>query len=184
MFPVHFHVSAQAQCLPNPSTNPSSVAAMSDLSTVYLPPFPELAVEASGGSVGDQAGDVAADEAAASGSSGGGDPVLLEECRWSSRVRTCDVAAGSEGAVAPRGASGKKPSPAPSSRPVQRPAPGPGRTLEDCLRDWAARKVEAGVLARYCELPFLTGAPKAVMILIHSLLERCLIHISKNVSDL
>jgi hypothetical protein len=159
---------------------------MPDLCTVYLPPFPELAVEASGGSVGDQVGGVAADEAAATGSGGRGDPVLLEECRGSGRVRTFDVAAGSEGegAVAPRGAGGKKPSLAPSSTPVQRPAPGLGRTLKDCLSDWAARKVKAGVPALYCELPFLTGAPKAVMILIHSLLERRLLQISKNASQM
>jgi hypothetical protein len=44
--------------------------------------------------------------------------------------------------------------------------------------------VKAGVPALYCELPFLTGAPKAVMILIHSLLERRLLQISKNVSQM
>uniref|UniRef100_A0A0A9CW57 SDG4 n=1 Tax=Arundo donax TaxID=35708 RepID=A0A0A9CW57_ARUDO len=36
------------------------------------------------------------------------------------------------------------------------------RTLEDHVSDWAARKAAAGVPAHRCELPFLTGAPKAV----------------------
>jgi hypothetical protein len=158
---------------------------MPDLSTVYLPPFPELAVEVGGGPVGDRAGDVVADEAAASapasGSGGGGDPVILAECRWSSRVRTFDVATASEGegAVGPRLAGGKNPSSAPSSTPVQRSTPGPGRTLQDCLSDWTARKMGAGVPAHHCELPFLKGAPKAVMILIHILLELCVHQICK-----
>ncbi|KAK3154602.1 hypothetical protein QOZ80_2BG0192750 [Eleusine coracana subsp. coracana] len=148
--------------------DPSPLAAMPDLSTVYLPPFPELAAEAGGGLVGHRAGDVAADEtaapASASGSGGGGDSVVLEECRWSSRVHTFDVAAANQGkgAVPARRAGGKRPSSGPSPTPARMPPPGPARTLEDCVSDWAARKVEAGIPARHCELPFLTGAPKAV----------------------
>ncbi|KAL6633997.1 hypothetical protein ACP70R_026668 [Stipagrostis hirtigluma subsp. patula] len=36
------------------------------------------------------------------------------------------------------------------------------RTLEDHVDAWVARKMRAGVPARRCVLPFLTGAPKAV----------------------
>ncbi|TVU29294.1 hypothetical protein EJB05_20854 [Eragrostis curvula] len=149
--------------------NPSHRAAMPDLSTVYLPPFPELSADAGGGLVGERAGDVAADEAAASASAsgsggGGGDPVILEECQLNSRVRNSDLAAASEGegAMAARRAGGKKPSSAPSPTPKQRTVPPPARTFEDCVSDWAARKVAAGAPAHHCELPFLTGAPKAV----------------------
>ncbi|CAO2046545.1 unnamed protein product [Urochloa humidicola] len=39
---------------------------------------------------------------------------------------------------------------------------GVARTLEDDVDKWAARRMRAGVPARRCVLPFLTGAPKAV----------------------
>ncbi|TKW40246.1 hypothetical protein SEVIR_1G233400v4 [Setaria viridis] len=39
---------------------------------------------------------------------------------------------------------------------------GDSRTLEEHVGKWAARRMRAGVPARRCVLPFLTGAPKAV----------------------
>ncbi|XP_062222797.1 histone-lysine N-methyltransferase ASHR3-like isoform X2 [Phragmites australis] len=143
---------------------------MPDLSTVYLPPFPELSVDAAG----DHAGDAAAADAAPASSSasvgggGGGATILPAGCRWSGRVRTFDVAGAgkAEGAVAAcptaRRGGGKKPSSAPSPTPARVPAPAPVRTLEEHVSEWAARKAAAGVPARRCVLPFLTGAPKAV----------------------
>ncbi|CAO2046543.1 unnamed protein product [Urochloa humidicola] len=155
---------------------------MPDLSTVYLPPFPELSVDAAGDLADDHTGDDAAAAAAASidaapasasssasvsdGGGGGGSLVLPAECRWNSRVRTFDlVDAGADAAAAcpaarrGGGGGGKKPSSG-SSRTQAHPARGP--TLEKRVSEWAARKAAAGVPANHCELPFLTGAPKAV----------------------
>jgi len=156
---------------------------MPDLSTVCLPPFPELPVDAAGDLADDHAGDAAAaaaasiDAAPASASSfasvedsGGGGPLMLPvECRWSGRVRTFDMS-GAGGAVAcpaarRGGGVGKKPSAvAPSPGPSRTQAPAPGKTLEERVSEWAARKAAAGVPAHHCVLPFFTGAPKAVRI--------------------
>ncbi|PUZ76508.1 hypothetical protein GQ55_1G296600 [Panicum hallii var. hallii] len=152
---------------------------MPDLSTVYLPPFPELSVDAAGDLADDHAGDAAAaasiDAAPASASSsasvedggGGGGPLMLPvECRWSGRVRTFDMSGGGGAAACPAarrgGGGGKKPSFAPSPGPSRTQAPAPGKTLEERVSEWAARKAAAGVPAHHCVLPFLTGAPKAV----------------------
>nr|CAB3447205.1 unnamed protein product [Digitaria exilis] len=153
---------------------------MPDLSTVYLPPFPELCVDASGNLAGDQAGDDAAatatatavssiDAALASASpsasvdGGGGAPLMLPvECQWSRRVRTFDVAgAGAAPACPAARRGGKKPSLAPLQGPSLTQAPELGPTLEERVSEWAARKTAAGVPAHHCVLPFLTGAPKA-----------------------
>ncbi|KAL6899608.1 hypothetical protein ACP4OV_006266 [Aristida adscensionis] len=160
---------------------------MPDLSTAYLPPFPELAHDAAGDLAGEHAGDAAGDAAAAPSTSsasvpaaaaaGGGAPTLPAECRWSGRVRTFAVAGAGEGEetvaacpAAPRRSGGKKPVSAPSPAPSRALAPGPSRTLgsaaartlEDHVSEWAAKKAAAGVPSNHCVLPFLTGAPKAV----------------------
>ncbi|XP_025799031.1 uncharacterized protein LOC112878961 isoform X2 [Panicum hallii] len=123
---------------------------MPDLSTVYLPPFPELSVDA--------AGDLADDHA-------GGPLMLPVECRWSGRVRTFDMSGAGGAAACPAarrgGGGGKKPSFAPSPGPSRTQAPAPGKTLEERVSEWAARKAAAGVPAHHCVLPFLAGAPKA-----------------------
>lgn len=153
---------------------------MPDLSTVYLPPFPELCVDASGDLAGDQAGDDAAAAAAAASidavpasaspsasvDDGGSAPLMLPvECQWSRRVRTFDVAGAGAAAACPAARrGGKKPSLAPLPGPsrTQAPALGPSPTLEERVSEWAARKTAAGVPAHHCVLPFLTSAPKAV----------------------
>jgi len=95
--------------------------------------------------------------------------MLPVECRWSGRVRTFDMS-GAGGAVAcpaarRGGGVGKKPSAvAPSPGPSRTQAPAPGKTLEERVSEWAARKAAAGVPAHHCVLPFFTGAPKAVRI--------------------
>ncbi|RLM77968.1 hypothetical protein C2845_PM12G20160 [Panicum miliaceum] len=154
---------------------------MPDLSTVYLPPFPELSVDAAGDLADDHAGDAAAasiDAAPAPASSsasvedgggGGGGPLMLPvECRWNGRVRTFDMSDAGGAAACPTarrgGGGGKKPSFAPSPGPSRTQAPAPGKTLEERVSEWAARKAAAGVPAHHCVLPFLTGAPKAVRI--------------------
>uniref|UniRef100_A0A0D9VI72 SET domain-containing protein n=1 Tax=Leersia perrieri TaxID=77586 RepID=A0A0D9VI72_9ORYZ len=108
------------------------------------------------------------------GGHGDGAPVLPVECRWSGRVRSFGLAdAGAvEAAVpalpAPRRGGGKKPSssssaPAPSSAAAPHaPAQASGRPLEEYVREWQAKKAALGVPPNRCELPFLTGAPKAV----------------------
>ncbi|XP_062219607.1 histone-lysine N-methyltransferase ASHR3-like [Phragmites australis] len=151
---------------------------MPDLSTVYLPPFPELSVESAGDLAVDHAGDAAAaadaapapasPSASVGGAGGGGAPILPAECRWNGRVRTFAVAGAGAGAgdgavaacPAARRGSGKKPSSAPSPTPARTPAP--ARTLEEHVSEWAVRKAATGIPARRCVLPFLTGAPKAV----------------------
>ncbi|CAL5020960.1 unnamed protein product [Urochloa decumbens] len=152
---------------------------MPDLSTVYLPPFPELSVDAAGNLADDHTGDAAVaaasiDAAPASASSsasvsdgGGGSLVLPAECRWRSRVRTFGTAdAGADAAAAcpaaRRGDGGKKPSLYPSPGPSRTQAPARGPTLEKRVSEWAARKAAAGVPANHCVLPFLIGAPKEV----------------------
>ncbi|KAL5213291.1 hypothetical protein ABZP36_024138 [Zizania latifolia] len=152
---------------------------MPDLSTVCLPLPPELPVDAAGDPVGDQAGDAAAaaadataaPESASGGDSaggGGGDggPVAPVQCRWNGRVRSFSVAGAGAASACPaaRRGGGKKPSSAlsPSSTASPTPAQASGRPLEEYVREWEARKVAQGVPARHCELPFLTGAPKAV----------------------
>lgn len=150
---------------------------MPDLSTVYLPPFPELCVDASGDLAGDQADDDAAAAAAASvdaapasaslsasADDGGGGPLMLPvECQWSRRVRTFDVAGAGAAAACPAARrDGKKPSLAPLPGPSRTEATALGPTLEERVSEWAARKTAAGVPAHHCVLPFLTGAPKAV----------------------
>ncbi|KAL6633998.1 hypothetical protein ACP70R_026669 [Stipagrostis hirtigluma subsp. patula] len=155
---------------------------MPDLSTVYVPPFPDLAVDTAGAVVGDHAGDAAATAAAAAapasasssaavvsgGGRIGGPPILPAECRWSGRVRTFAVASAGESedtmaaCPAPRRSGGKKPSSAPSPTPARSLALAPARTLQEHVDEWAARKAAAGVPARHCVLPFLTGAPRAI----------------------
>jgi len=152
---------------------------MPDLSTVCLPPSPELPVDAAGDLADDHAGDAAAaaasiDAAPASASSsasvedsGGGGPLMLPvECRWSGRVRTFDMSGAGGAAACPAarrgGGGGKKPSFAPSPGPSRAQDPAPGKTLEERVSEWAARKAAAGIPAHHCVLPFLTGAPKAV----------------------
>jgi histone-lysine N-methyltransferase SETD2 len=157
---------------------------MPDLSTVYLPPFPELSVDAAGDLADDHAGDAAAatasiDAVPASASSpasvdgGGGSLMLPMECRWGGRVRSFDMAGADAAAICPaarRGGSGsgKKPSLAPSPGPSRTQAPARGPSLEKRVSEWAARKTAAGVPAHHCVLPFLTGAPKAVRIFARS----------------
>ncbi|KAL5207836.1 hypothetical protein ABZP36_032271 [Zizania latifolia] len=148
---------------------------MPDLSAICLPLLPELPVDAAGDPVGDQAGDAAATAAAAaaapesasggdSAGGGGGDggPVLPVECRWNGRVRSFSVAGAGAVSACPasRRGGGNKPSSAPS--PSSTPAQASGRSLEEYVREWEARKAAQGVPACHCELPFLTGAPKAV----------------------
>ncbi|RCV07254.1 hypothetical protein SEVIR_1G233300v4 [Setaria viridis] len=155
---------------------------MPDLSTVYLPPFPELSVDAAGDLADDHAGDAAAaaasiDAAPASASSpasvdGGGGPLMLPmECRWSGRVRTFDMGGADAATTCPAarrggggggGGGGKKPSLAPSPGTSRAQAPARGPMLEKRVSEWVARKTAAGVPAHHCVLPFLTGAPKAV----------------------
>jgi hypothetical protein len=56
---------------------------------------------------------------------------------------------------------------------------GDARTLEEHVDQWAARRMRAGVPARRCVLPFLTGAPKAVRIFAPSasrVLDQCPLH--------
>ncbi|KAF0933606.1 hypothetical protein E2562_018848 [Oryza meyeriana var. granulata] len=163
--------------------NPSHLAAMPDLSTVCLPLSPQLPVDAAGESVGEQTGDdaaattaatvsAAAEPESASGGDGAGaegcdgTPVLPVECRWSGRVRsfTAADAAAVPACPAPRRGGGKKPSSAPSPSSTVAPALAQalGRPLEEYVGEWEAKKVALGVPARRCELPFLTGAPKAV----------------------
>uniref|UniRef100_A0A0E0CNB4 Histone-lysine N-methyltransferase n=1 Tax=Oryza meridionalis TaxID=40149 RepID=A0A0E0CNB4_9ORYZ len=169
--------------------NPSRLAAMPDLSTVCLPLSPQppstdaaaggelageqpaaAAVTAAAAAVSASAEAEAAGEAEAESASGGdGAPVLPVECRWSGRVRS--FAAAGEGAAAaavpacpaPRRGGGKKPSsaPSPSSTVATAPAHPSGRPFEEYVKEWKAKKAALGVPAGRCELPFLTGAPKA-----------------------
>ena len=150
---------------------------MPDLSTVYLPPSPELPVDAAGDHAGDAAAasiDAAPASSSASvedggGGGGGGGPLMLPvECRWSGRVRTFDMSGAGGAAACPAarrgGGGGKKPSFAPSPGPSRAQDPAPGKTLEERVSEWAARKAAAGIPAHHCVLPFFTGAPKAVRI--------------------
>jgi len=50
----------------------------------------------------------------------------------------------------------------PSSVVALASASASGRTLEDYVKEWAARKAASGAPLHHCVLPFLTGAPKAV----------------------
>uniref|UniRef100_A0ACD5YCN0 Uncharacterized protein n=1 Tax=Avena sativa TaxID=4498 RepID=A0ACD5YCN0_AVESA len=56
--------------------------------------------------------------------------------------------------------TGNNKSSSPSS--MVAPALASGRTLEDYVKEWAARKAASGAPLHHCVLPFLTGAPKAV----------------------
>lgn len=156
---------------------------MPDLCTGYLPPFPELSVDAGALAV-DHAGDAAAAAsvdaapmyASSSASLGGGggvnDLVIPVECRWRGRVRSFDMAGAGEGAAtacpAARRGGGKSLSLIPSPEPARTQASASAPTLEECVSEWAAKKAASGVPAHHCVLPFLTGAPKAVRILARS----------------
>uniref|UniRef100_A0A0D9YUU6 Histone-lysine N-methyltransferase n=1 Tax=Oryza glumipatula TaxID=40148 RepID=A0A0D9YUU6_9ORYZ len=161
---------------------------MPDLSTVCLPlsPQPPSTAAAAGGELaGEQPAAAAVTTAAAavsasaeaeaageaeSASGGDGAPVLPVECRWSGRVRSFAGAGEGAGAAAvpacpaPRRGGGKKPSsaPSPSSTVATAPAHPSGRPFEEYVKEWKAKKAALGVPAGRCELPFLTGAPKAV----------------------
>jgi len=148
---------------------------MPDLSTGYLPPFPEFSLDAGTLAV-DHAGDAAAADAApayASSSTtvGGGavDLIIPAECRWTGRVRTFEMAGAGEGAVtacpAARRGGGKNLSLIRSPEPARTQASASAPTLEERVSEWAAKKAAAGVPAHHCVLPFLTGAPRAVRIL-------------------
>ncbi|XP_052145694.1 histone-lysine N-methyltransferase ASHR3-like isoform X2 [Oryza glaberrima] len=162
---------------------------MPDLSTVCLPlsPQPPSTAAAAGGELaGEQPAAAAAVTTAAaavsasaeaeaageaeSASGGDGAPVLPVECRWSGRVRSFAGAGEGAGAAAvpacpaPRRGGGKKPSSAPSplSTVATAPAHPSGRPFDEYVKEWKAKKAALGVPAGRCELPFLTGAPKAV----------------------
>ncbi|CAD6250370.1 unnamed protein product [Miscanthus lutarioriparius] len=145
---------------------------MPDLSTGYLPPFPEFSLNAGTLAV-DHAGDAAAADAApayasSSATVGGGavDLIIPAECRWTGRVRTFDMAGAGEGAVtacpAARRGGGKNLSLIRSPEPARTQASASAPTLEERVSEWAAKKAAAGVPAHHCVLPFLTGAPRAV----------------------
>jgi len=152
---------------------------MPDLSTGYLPPFPEFSLDAGTLAV-DHAGDAAAADAApayasSSATVGGGavDLIIPAECRWTGRVRTFEMAGAGEGAVttacpATRRGGGKNLSLIRSPEPVRTQASASAPTLEERVSEWAAKKAAAGVPAHHCVLPFLTGAPRAVRILARS----------------
>ncbi|EEE57356.1 hypothetical protein OsJ_07493 [Oryza sativa Japonica Group] len=88
---------------------------------------------------------------------------------WSGRVRSFAGAGEGAGAAAvpacpaPRRGGGKKPSsaPSPSSTVATAPAHPSGRPFEEYVKEWKAKKAALGVPAGRCELPFLTGTPKA-----------------------
>uniref|UniRef100_A0A0E0G9R8 Uncharacterized protein n=1 Tax=Oryza nivara TaxID=4536 RepID=A0A0E0G9R8_ORYNI len=160
---------------------------MPDLSTVCLPLSPQppsTAAGAGGELAGEQPAAAAVTTAAVavsasaeaeaageaeSASGGDGAPVLPVECRWSGRVRSFAGAGEGAGAAAvpacpaPRRGGGKKPSsaPSPSSTVATAPAHPSGRPFEEYVKEWKAKKAALGVPAGRCELPFLTGAPKA-----------------------
>jgi len=157
---------------------------MPDLSTGYLPPFPEFSLDAGTLAVdhaGDAAAAAAADAAPAYASSsatvggggyGGVDLIIPAECRWRGRIRTFDMAGAGEGAATAcpdaRPGGGKNLSLIPSPEPARTQASASAPTLEERVSEWAAKKAAAGVPAHHCVLPFLTGAPKAVRILARS----------------
>jgi hypothetical protein len=181
--PVHFHGSDQPQCPPNP--NPQSLPPGGDAGSEHrLPPsFPRTFRRRRGGPRRrprrgcrrrrriDRRGArvrVFSSASVEDGGGGGGPLMLPVECRWSGRVRTFDMSGAGGAAACPAarrgGGGGKKPSFAPSPGPSRTQAPAPGKTLEERVSEWAARKAAAGVPAHHCVLPFLAGAPKAVRI--------------------
>lgn len=158
---------------------PLAVAAMPDLSTGYLPPFPELSLDAGALAVehaGEAAAAASADAAPAYTSSsasvggGGGGLIIPAECRWRGRVRTFDTAGPGDVTACPaaRRSGGKELSLIPSPEPARTQASASAPTLEERVSEWAAKKAAAGVPAHHCVLPFLTGAPRAVRILVRS----------------
>ena len=182
--PVHVFVRSISTSPTSPNAlqtlvhSPCPPAAMPDLSTGYLPPFPEFSLDAGTLTVdhAEDAAAAAADSAPAYASSsatvgGGGsvDLIIPAECRWRSRVRTFDVAGADTGAVtacpAARRGGGKNLSLIPSLEPARTQSSASAPTLEERVSEWAAKKAAAGVPAHHCVLPFLTGAPKAVRIL-------------------
>ncbi|AQK53525.1 Histone-lysine N-methyltransferase ASHR3 [Zea mays] len=146
---------------------------MPDLSTSYLPPFPELSLDAGALAV-DHAGNAAAAASAdaasayasssASVGSGVDDLVIPAECRWKGHVRTFDMAGAGAVTTCPaaRRGGGKKLSLIPSLEPARTQASASAPTLEERVSEWAAKKAAAGVPTHHCVLPFLTGAPMAV----------------------
>lgn len=156
-----------------------TLAAMPDLSTSYLPPFPELSLDAGALAV-DHAGNAAAAASAdaasayasssASVGSGVDDLVIPAECRWKGHVRTFDMAGAGAVTTCPaaRRGGGKKLSLIPSLEPARTQASASAPTLEERVSEWAAKKAAAGVPTHHCVLPFLTGAPMAVRILARS----------------